>query len=59
MGNSREELLSRLTGFDEFVESSMKEWKVPGLAFSVVKDSELAYTRVVSIEILKRGNAIV
>lgn len=39
-----EDLLERLIGFDDFVENTMKEWKVPGLALSVVQDGELVYS---------------
>ena len=38
-------LLEKLNGFDEFVEGTMKEWKVPGLALSIVKDSEVVYSK--------------
>ncbi|MFW6148069.1 MAG: serine hydrolase domain-containing protein, partial [Thermodesulfobacteriota bacterium] len=32
-------------GFDEFVTEAMKEWKVPGLAVSIVKDGEVIYSK--------------
>ncbi len=32
-------------GFDEFVTEAMKEWKVPGLAISIVKDGEVIYSQ--------------
>jgi CubicO group peptidase (beta-lactamase class C family) len=35
-----------LTGFDQFVESELKKWNVPGIAITVVKDGKV---------ILKRG----
>lgn len=44
MESGRENLLEKLNGFDEFVESTMKEWKVPGLALSIVKDGDLVYS---------------
>jgi CubicO group peptidase (beta-lactamase class C family) len=44
MGNGRGYILERLSGFDDFVENTMKEWKVPGLALSVVKDGELIFS---------------
>lgn len=33
-----------LNGFDEFVSKAMEEWKVPGLAVSIVKDGEVIYS---------------
>jgi len=30
-----------LTGFDEYDQSAMKDWKVPGLAIAVVKDGKV------------------
>lgn len=38
-------LCDRLNGLDEFIESTMKEWRVPGLALSVVKDGGVACAR--------------
>jgi CubicO group peptidase (beta-lactamase class C family) len=37
------ELRTALKGFDSFVSKVMAEWKVPGLAVSVVKDGRLVY----------------
>ncbi len=34
-----------LDGFDSFVESAIKSWKVPGLAIAVVKDGETIYAK--------------
>jgi hypothetical protein len=31
---------ARLSDLDELVEASMKEWKVPGLAFAVIRGDE-------------------
>ncbi|MFB0565563.1 MAG: serine hydrolase [Candidatus Aminicenantaceae bacterium] len=33
-----------LKGFPEFVEETLKEWKVPGLAISVVKDGKVIFS---------------
>jgi CubicO group peptidase (beta-lactamase class C family) len=35
----------RLAGFDAFVTERLKEWKVPGVALSVVKDGKVIYAR--------------
>lgn len=34
-----------LEGFDDFVESVMKEWKVPGLAIAVIKDGKVVLAK--------------
>lgn len=34
-----------LNGFDQFVTEAMKEWQVPGLAISIVKDGEVIYSK--------------
>lgn len=34
-----------LAGLDEFIESVMKEWKVPGLALAVVKDGKVVLSK--------------
>ncbi|MCY3930626.1 MAG: hypothetical protein OXH70_02795 [Acidobacteria bacterium] len=35
----------RLQGFDEWVESVMTEWKVPGLGVAIVEDGKTVYAR--------------
>lgn len=35
----------RLAGFDQFVNDRLKEWKVPGVAISIVKDGKVIYAR--------------
>ena len=35
----------RLQGFDEWVESIMKEWKVPGLGVAIVEDGKTVFAR--------------
>jgi len=35
----------RLAGFDQFVNDRLKEWEVPGLAISIVKDGKVIYAR--------------
>ena len=35
----------RLDGFDEWVESVMAEWKVPGLGVAIVEDGEIVYAK--------------
>jgi len=35
----------QLQGFDEFVESAMKDWNVPGVAIAIVKDSTIVYAK--------------
>ena len=35
----------RLDGFDEWVESIMKEWKVPGLGVAIVEDGKTVFAR--------------
>ena len=41
--NSKDDLL-RLEGLDQLIESGLKEWKVPGLSVSVVKDGKLLFS---------------
>jgi CubicO group peptidase (beta-lactamase class C family) len=36
---------TQLQGLDEFVHIIMQEWKVPGLALSVIKENEVIYAR--------------
>jgi CubicO group peptidase (beta-lactamase class C family) len=36
---------SALDGFDQFVESAMKSWNVPGLAVAIVKDDKLVLAK--------------
>jgi CubicO group peptidase (beta-lactamase class C family) len=36
---------STLDGFDEFVESAMKSWSVPGLAVAIVKDGKVVLAK--------------
>ncbi len=45
MGNNRRADLQKLEGIDQFIENGRKEWKVPGLALSVVKDGALLYSK--------------
>ncbi|HJT60002.1 MAG TPA: serine hydrolase [Ktedonobacteraceae bacterium] len=37
--------MAQLQGFDEFVRSIMQDWKVPGLAISVIKDGEVIFSQ--------------
>jgi CubicO group peptidase (beta-lactamase class C family) len=37
--------MTQLQGFDDFVRSIMQDWKVPGLAIAVVKDSEVVFSQ--------------
>lgn len=43
MGNNAVDL-KKLEGLDQLIDEGLKEWKVPGLALSVVKDGELLYS---------------
>lgn len=36
---------NRLTGFDQYVEKSMRDWQVPGLAIAVVKDDKVVFAK--------------
>jgi CubicO group peptidase (beta-lactamase class C family) len=38
-------LAAPLDGFDAYVESSMKEWVIPGAAIAIVKDDKIIYER--------------
>ncbi|NJD03406.1 MAG: serine hydrolase [Ruminiclostridium sp.] len=44
MGNNSKDDLLRLEGLDQLIERGLKEWKVPGLSVSVVKDGELLFS---------------
>lgn len=44
MNSQNKEMLHRLEGFDQFIESGMKDWKIPGCAISIVKDGELIFS---------------
>jgi CubicO group peptidase (beta-lactamase class C family) len=37
--------LPQLQGFDDFVRTTMQDWKVPGLAIAIVKDGELVFSQ--------------
>lgn len=37
--------ITDLEGLDEFIERGMKDWGIPGLAISVVRDGEVIYAR--------------
>ena len=39
------EIATRIEGFEEFVQSMMKEWKVQGLAMAIVKDGEVIFSK--------------
>jgi CubicO group peptidase (beta-lactamase class C family) len=45
MSGQIENFAQRLDGFDEFVNNAMKDWKVPGMAISIIKDEEMIYSR--------------
>jgi len=34
-----------LSGFDDLVEQTMKDWRVPGLAIAVAKDGQIVFER--------------
>ncbi|HZU70365.1 MAG TPA: serine hydrolase [Ktedonobacteraceae bacterium] len=36
--------MTRLQGFEEFVGTIMQDWKVPGLAISIIKDGEIIFS---------------
>ncbi len=44
-----------LKGFSVYVEQAMKEWKVPGLAISIVKDGEVIFAEGFGIRDVKKG----
>ena len=44
-----------LDGFDAFVESALKEWKVPGVAVAIVKDGEVVLSRGYGLRDVKRN----
>ena len=44
MGNNKELVLKQLDRFDDFIESTMKKWQIPGVELSIVKDGELVYS---------------
>ena len=39
------EVKKQLQGFDEFVRNIMQDWKIPGLAISIVKDGEVLFSQ--------------
>ena len=44
-----------LKGFPEFVEKTMKEWEVPGVAICIVKDGEVIFSEGFGYRDVKRG----
>jgi len=44
-----------LKGFDKFVTDHMQEWKVPGLAISIVKDGKVIYSKGFGFRNVKQG----
>ncbi len=47
--------LSSLNGFDEFTTRILTEWKVPGLAISVIKDGKVVLLRGFGFKDIKNG----
>ncbi|MEZ5346897.1 MAG: serine hydrolase [Pyrinomonadaceae bacterium] len=47
-----------LEGLDEYIEKSMKEWKVPGLAIAVVKDDKVVYAKGFGIREMGKAAAV-
>lgn len=47
--------LERLEGFEAFAVSRMEEWKVPGIAVSVVKGQQLLYAQGLGLRDVERG----
>jgi len=39
------EITKRLTGLDEFIETAMKDWDIPGLAVAIVKEDKIIYSK--------------
>ncbi|MEW6456679.1 MAG: serine hydrolase [Acidobacteriota bacterium] len=44
-----------LKGFSEFVNVTMKEWKVPGLAIAIIKDGEIILSEGFGLRDVKKG----
>ena len=44
-----------LTGFNELVAKTMAEWKVPGMAISIVKDGKVIYAEGFGLRDVKQG----
>lgn len=44
-----------LKGFDKFIIKTMEEWKVPGLAISIVKDSKVIFSEGFGLRNVKQG----
>ena len=44
-----------LIGFDAFVESALKDWKVPGVAVAIVKDGEVLLSKGFGLRDVKRN----
>ena len=44
-----------LKGFPEFVEKTMKEWKVPGVVISIVKDGKVIFAQGFGLRDVKQG----
>ena len=52
---SQEPETANLEGFDKFITDVMAEWKVPGLAISIVKDGKVLYSRGFGSRNIKEG----
>src|SRR5450755_4207265 len=39
------EALPQLQGFEDFVRTTMNDWKIPGLAIAIVKDGEVVFSQ--------------
>lgn len=52
---SQEPETANLEGFDKFITDVMEEWKVPGLAISIVKDGKVIYSRGFGSRNIKEG----
>ncbi len=42
---SEPDAINRLAGIDEFIEKELKDWNIPGLAVSIVKDKDVIYSK--------------
>lgn len=48
----------KLQGMDEFIESEMQYWQVPGLALAVVRNDKVIYKRTFGVADLQNGDSI-
>ncbi len=52
------DVLTRLDGFHDFVQTIIQKWKVPGAAIAIVKDNEVIFSEGIGLRDVEQGLAM-